>query len=89
MKSLPTSVKAYKSTPLFVNETIPQGLLKNHSTKQGVWGLIQVTQGELEYSIEDATTHVLSVHKQGVVEPEVLHHIRPLGDVSFFVEFYK
>ncbi len=89
MKSLPSHVKPYKSTSIFTNETIPKGLLKDHNTKNGVWGVIHVTKGKLEYTIKNSEAYILTSEKQGIVEPEILHHIRPLGVVSFFVEFYK
>lgn len=89
MKQLPDNVKPYKATPVFTNETIPNGLIKDHSTKSGVWGVIHVTTGELEYVIKGEGVYILTPNKQGVVEPEILHHIRPLGAVSFYVEFYK
>ena len=89
MKKLPETVAAYHRTDLFTEDTVPSGLLKNHSTKDGVWGLIQVEKGQLEYTIEDKEVHILSPGKNGVVEPTVLHHVKPLGDVAFSVEFYK
>lgn len=33
---------------------MPQGLLRSHSTKVGVWGVIHVSQGKLAYRITDA-----------------------------------
>lgn len=89
MKSLPDHVQRYKSTPVFTEETLPKGLLKDHNTKNGVWGLICIEQGELEYIIEDKETHILTPDNKGVVEPEIKHHIKPLGKVIFRVEFYK
>ncbi len=89
MKSLPKNVTAYKRTPAFTQETVPKGLLNNHSTKDGVWGVIHIEEGELEYTIENNETYILTKDKSGVVEPEILHHIKPLGKVSFSVEFYK
>jgi tellurite resistance-related uncharacterized protein len=89
MEQLPDSVTAYKRTPEFNEATVPQGLLKNHSTKSGVWGVITVLSGELEYTICDGGVEILSPSCYGIVEPEVIHHIRPLGSVSFYVEFYK
>jgi tellurite resistance-related uncharacterized protein len=32
---------------------------------------------------------VLDDGKFGVVEPQVLHHLRILDEVEFYVEFYK
>lgn len=89
MPSLPPKVVAYKRTPVFTNENIPQGLLHNHRTKSGVWGLIQVEHGALQYTINDQGVHLLTPGAPGVVEPEVVHHVTPLEDVSFFVEFYR
>lgn len=89
MKSLPVHVQQYSTSPVFTEETVPKGLLKDHNTKSGVWGLICVSEGELEYIIEDKETHILSPKSKGVVEPEIKHHIKPLGAVTFYIEFYK
>jgi tellurite resistance-related uncharacterized protein len=89
MKSLPDHVQHYSTSPVFTEETVPKGLLKDHNTKSGVWGLICVNEGELEYIIEDKEKHILSPESKGVVEPEIKHHIKPVGTVSFFIEFYK
>jgi quercetin dioxygenase-like cupin family protein len=48
-----------------------------------------VEEGQLEYTIEDNEVHVLTPGNNGVVEPTVKHHVRPLGDVLFSVEFYR
>jgi tellurite resistance-related uncharacterized protein len=89
MKKLPKNVKPYKRTPIFTHENVPQGLLKNHSTKQDVWGLINITQGKLEYTIGTDDTYLLEQGTEGVIEPEVIHHIKLIGPVTFFVEFFK
>lgn len=91
MKQLPITVAAYKCTDTFTEQTIPNGLLKSHSTKSGVWGKIVVLEGELRYRILEPTLeeHVLTTEHFGVVEPQVLHEVMPLGKVSFYVEFLK
>jgi tellurite resistance-related uncharacterized protein len=89
MKTLPSNVTSYKRTPVFTQDSVPPGLLHNHNTKDGVWGLIQVTQGQLEYTIGTEDKYILTPGQPGVVEPQVIHHVRPLTDVTFFVEFYK
>jgi len=88
MKTLPPDYVAYKKTPLFTNETVPKGLLHDHRTKAGTWGLIQVEHGKLQYTIEGKEVHVLEPDSPGVVEPEITHFVTPMGDVAFFVEFY-
>ena len=89
MIQLPDNVNHYKSTPIFTEETIPEALKKNHNTKTGVWALIYVHEGELEYIIEDEEKHMLTPENPGIVEPQVQHHISPLGPVKLHVEFYR
>ncbi len=91
MKDLPEKVHAYKKTDLFDETSIPYGLLKDHSTKANVWGKINIIEGKLLYIIQSSPPEEieLSPEKFGVVEPEVLHHVKPLGLVKFFVEFLK
>lgn len=89
MKTLPENVQSYSRTAIFTQETVPKGLLKDHTTKENVWGLIQVQEGKLEYTIGIEEVHILENGKNGVIEPLIPHHIKPLGLVSFFVEFYK
>ncbi len=88
MKSLPKNVQSYSRTATFTQETVPKGLLKDHTTKENVWGLIQVQDGKIEYTIGNEV-HILEPGRNGVIEPLVPHHIKPVGLVSFFVEFYK
>jgi tellurite resistance-related uncharacterized protein len=66
-------------------------LRRNHETKRGVWGLIHVVSGELEYVLEDAvgTRQVVRAGEPAVVLPELPHRVAPLGDVEFFVEFWR
>ena len=89
MKKLPDNVQPYKRTPMFNEINVPKGLLRNHNTKNGTWGLLKIEKGEMEYVIEDQEKIILNSSLPGVIEPEILHHIKPLGEVSFFIEFYK
>lgn len=89
MKKLPYNVFSYKRTRVFNELTIPKGLLANHRTKEGVWGVIHIEKGNLEYIIENNMSFILNKNIAGVIEPEVLHYIRPRGKVEFFIEFYK
>ncbi|MGP9665949.1 DUF1971 domain-containing protein [Halomonas sp. AOP22-C1-8] len=66
-------------------------MLNDHTTKEGVWGKIVVLEGLLEYTIQEPALDIieLSPERYGVVEPTIKHHIKPLGPVRFFVEFYR
>ncbi|MCB0421292.1 MAG: DUF1971 domain-containing protein [Bdellovibrionales bacterium] len=91
MKEIPKDVSAYKKTPVYSNETVPAGLLKAHTTKEGTWGKICVKHGSLLYVIEAEPEErvVLNDSVYGVVEPQIPHHVELNEPVEFFVEFYK
>lgn len=91
MKNLPNDVKPYKRTPTFTEETVPKGLLKNHTTIEGAWAQIVVEAGSLLYTIEGESPEeiVLEPGLKGVVEPQVPHHVTPRGPTRFYVEFFR
>jgi hemoglobin len=87
--ALPAGMKAYKRTPVFDQESLPAGLRRSHCTKAGVWALIHVLQGSLQYrTFDPASETELTPQKPGVVRPGQLHEVQPLGPVRMFVEFY-
>jgi len=84
----------YRRTAMFTETTIPGGLLRAHTTKEGAWALIHVMEGSLVYRITDPRRHaeqlVLTPETApGVVEPTILHEVEPVGAVRFYVEFHK
>lgn len=92
--SLPPGLTAYKRTDVFTEATVPKGILKAHSTKDGVWGLIHVLEGCLAYRIRDprrpaSETLLEAEGPPGVVEPTILHEVEPQGPVRFYVEFHR
>lgn len=90
MKKIPLEKTPYKKTPTFDEESVPSGLLKDHSTRSGVWGKIVTLEGNLLYVIPADNKKIkLTTEVYGVVEPEVKHYIQLVGKVRFYVEFYK
>lgn len=90
MKTLPKTVRPYKRTPTFEETTVPAGLLREHGTKAGVWGVINVLSGALEYIIPSTGEAItLDPDTPGIIEPETIHRVKPLGPVSFHVEFHR
>jgi tellurite methyltransferase len=89
--AVPPGAVCVRRTPDFSESTIPGGLLHCHSTKPGVWGLIQIIEGSLTYRVLEptATEAVLTPGHPGVVEPGRLHEVEPRGPVRFFVEFFE
>lgn len=91
---LPDGLAPYRRTAEFASETIPAALLRDHSTKPGVWGLIHVADGALRYSVTDPRRQpgerlLLPGEPPGVVEPTILHHVALIGPVRFHVEFWR
>jgi tellurite resistance-related uncharacterized protein len=90
-RELPRGYAPYKRTPDFDAHTLPAALRQDHSTKPGVWAVITVLAGRLRYVVEPplAAEEMLEPGKPGIVAPEVLHRVEPIGEVRFFVEFYR
>ena len=88
---MPKSHAPYKRTPDFDVSSVPNALTGRHDTKAGVWALIHVTRGTLDYHVHAPFDRheKLDPETPGVVLPEVEHHVAPSGDVSFYVEFWR
>ena len=91
LDNLPEDLHVYARTKSFDNDSVPAGLQKSHSTKSATWGKIVVEKGRLRYRILEPVIEevTLSVERPGYIEPEVLHEVELLGDVQFYVEFYR
>lgn len=91
MKALPDHISCYKKTPTFTQDSVPRGLLADHNTKAGVWGEIVILEGQLEYTIQEPEIEIIILNPNhcGVVEPTIKHRIKPLGNVNFYVAFYR
>jgi tellurite resistance-related uncharacterized protein len=99
MKELPKDMVQYSQVPqagsFFTATTIPKGLLRDHTTKAGTWGVIRVSSGILGYCIVQepslpGVTVECSPDVPGIIEPQVKHHVKALSDdLKFVVEFYR
>ncbi|MEL7152501.1 MAG: DUF1971 domain-containing protein [Pseudomonadota bacterium] len=90
MKPLPDDLKPYRRTDTFTLETVPRGLMRDHRTKAGVWGVIHVTQGSLIYrTAKDASETLLTPDVPGIIEPEILHSVSLSDGSAFYVEFWR
>ena len=90
MIQFPPGLVAYSRSPEFDQDTLPAALQRDHNTKPGVWALIHVIEGKLLYRIHEPPSEaVLEPRKPGVVRPEQIHEVHPLGPVRVFVEFFR
>lgn len=90
MPGLPDAARPYRRTPTFTESTVPAALLRDHRTKPDVWGRIVVESGELEYHLEQPRCDfILTTERPGIIAPDAAHHVKPLGEVRFYVEFLR
>jgi tellurite resistance-related uncharacterized protein len=88
--ALPAGLTPYKRTQIFNQETLAPALSQNHRTKAGVWGVIHVLEGRLALTtFEPPGEWTLEPSTAAVIQPEQPHKVRALGDVRFFIEFYR
>lgn len=91
MPVLPAGAQVYRCTPAFDETTVPDGLKRAHRTREGAWGRIVVESGKLRYTLEPPRdgSWVLRPGIPGIIEPRVEHHVVPVGEVRFRVEFLR
>lgn len=90
---LPADVACYSRTATFTKDSVPAGLLKDHSTKAGVWGLLEVWAGQLTYHVTDPrrpeSTQTIQAGGSVVIEPTILHRVELSADARFHVWFFR
>lgn len=91
MENLPFNVKLNKTTPVFNESSVPSGILGRHTTAEGVWGRIVVSDGQLTYRILEPNVeeHVLDTDHVGIVAPQKAHQVVLSGPVKFYIEFLR
>ena len=87
--TLPPNAQKYSESPVFTQDTIPDALRRNHQTKKNVWGRIVVSEGTLLYLVDDRPARPISAGETGAIPPFERHAVKPMGDVTFKVEFYR
>jgi tellurite resistance-related uncharacterized protein len=80
----------YKTTPVFDQVSLPQAIRSEHSTKEGVWGLLRVLAGEVRL-VFDAPPRVVQVtpDNPAPIPPQAVHHVEVDGPMRMQVEFYR
>ncbi len=87
---IPEGYELARSTSQFDEDSVPAGLLAAHRVATGVWGLAIVDAGTLEFTFEDeGESTELAAGESQVIPPDRPHHVKPVGEVSFRVEFYR
>lgn len=82
-------IAPYRSTPVFDETTLPAALRREHQTKAGVWGVIRVLEGRLKLTLADSKAEmILTPDRPGLVLPQQIHGVEPLGKMRMRVDFY-
>ncbi len=92
MFTLPDTAQPYRTIGPFTQDSLPTGLLREHNTKDGVWGLLEVLEGAVKYVITEPgeeAEHLLSSALPGVIAPQQKHHLILIGDVTFQIRFHR
>ncbi len=80
----------YKVTPVFDEASLPQAIRSAHSTKQGVWGLLRVLDGEVRLVFHDPAREVrVTPESPAPIPPQAVHHVEVEGPMRMQVEFFR
>lgn len=88
-KGLPEGAEKYRETKEFTEVTVPKGLLADHNTAAGVWGLLVIVEGSLDYTRTGKLPVEVTRDAPAVIYPQEPHHITCDRPVRFRVEFYR
>jgi len=94
MTAPPDNAQAYKTTPVFTAETVPKALTRNHQTKAGVWGRIDVFSGALDLTRFDAngmaqSHEALWAGESAICGPGEAHSVTLNATARFSVTFLR
>ena len=90
--SLPADVIAAGQSPVFDESSLPPALRSEHRTAKGVYGLLRVLSGSLEFvwmAADGEQSAQLEEGSEWVIEPELPHRVVPGGQVRCQIEFYR
>ena len=84
-----SSPAPYRSSPVFDEQSLPNALRREHRTKQGVWGIVRVLEGQLMLTYTDTgEVRMLSPGAPGLILPDQPHFVEAQGAMRMQVDFY-
>jgi len=88
---MPAGLELARTTPEFTATTVPAALLASHRVGPEVWGRLCVHGGRVRFVFESDPIKTLELHGGEHVDipPGDAHHVEPLDDARFTVEFYR
>lgn len=88
-ETIPANAAKYAETQLFTQDTVPDTLRRDHTTKPDVWGRIVVEEGVLLYLRADRPAQRVTPANPATILPQENHSVATNGTVRFRVEFYR
>ena len=86
----PSTLVPYHRTKVFDEESVPDAFLTEHSTADGAWAMLRVTEGELTFiDLDEGRVATIDPESPAFLEPNQRHRLEITGPVKFFVEFFK
>lgn len=90
MAGASTAAAPYGASPIFDENSLPDKLRNEHSTKDGTWGLLRVLEGEVELVfIDPPSQRLVTVNNPAPIPPQALHYVKLTGPMKMQVEFYR
>jgi len=87
---VPDGAAPYRTTDEFDETTLPAGLRRDHTTRAGVWGRVEVLAGQLRFVMPAlAVDRVIEAGGHAIIPPELPHLVEPLGPVRMRVVFLR
>jgi len=88
---MPESLVLHLRTAELTGNSIPEDLRKGHETAPATWVRIQVVEGLLTCRLLHPISRDFTVDAASPLSlpPGALHHLRALGPVRFYLEFFR
>ncbi len=87
---LPTDVEYVRTTSVFTEETVPQGLLSAHRVADHTWAVLTVVSGELGFVFDaDQVERRLGQDETQVIPPRLIHHLVVDQPAAFTLAFHR
>ena len=88
---LPDELRVLRTTEVWDERTMPAALRRAHRVAAGTWGRLRVQRGRLRFRAapQPPLDVVVGPDAPQAIPPEVEHHVEPLGEVRFTIEFLR
>lgn len=88
---LPDGLRVVRTTQVWDERSIPEGLRRAHRIAPGVWGRLWVKEGALRFHATDAPAleDIVRPGRPQAIPPDVEHNVEPVEKVRFFIEFLR